>query len=222
MTVYSTLSLRTAIIRVRTPFSTRSFAVRLQTCSGLTTWLLQEFRILWCAKSQSSPYLDCDGKSEWTDKSTLLNVLLEWLPAFRLASYYSDNDLLKSASSDGSSWVEYSPGLDLQKLAISLPAVIVITALLAVQPLGLALLANYASSHYTWTESLDGFALSKLGASIAEDVPVISAMKAGEVKILDKEKGWIGDARGNENIIRQLASGGAEGLKTWYFVSVSV
>jgi len=168
--------------------------------------------------NQSSPYLDCDPDGSSTSNDTFLNELLEWLPNFAdpvkataaltLANYYSNNAMLNLISGVGSVPLYYVPGMDMQKFAIPLPAMIIITVLLATQLVGLALLAHYASRHPTWTESLDAFALLRLGASIAEDVPLISALKAKEVKMLDEKPGWIGDVGGDEREIRGLALGG--------------
>ena len=92
-------------------------------------------------------------------------------------------------------------------------SLIVISILLTAQLIGLALLSTYAVRHPTWTESLDAFALLRIGAAMAEDVPLISAMQAKDVSMLDERDGWIGD-EGCEGEFRTLAVGGSERVRS--------
>ena len=71
---------------------------------------------------------------------------------------------------------------------------IVITLLLAMQLAGLAFLAIHVSLHPNWTESLDAWAMLRLGAEIGPDVPAVCALTAQRVGMLDEKKGWVGDA----------------------------
>ena len=170
--------------------------------------------------NQSSSELSCDSTNS-TD--TFLNALFQWLPNFgdplkataalTLANYLSNNALLNLVTESDSFPLVYDPGMDLQKFAMPLPAMIVISILLAVQLVGLAALAIYASRDNTWTESLDSFAMLRLGASIAEDIPMISSLKSKEAKVLDEKAGWIGDAGEEGKGIRRLVLGGSEGVK---------
>lgn len=172
--------------------------------------------------SQISPDLDCDPDSDANKYGIFLNALFEWLPNFRdpvkataaltLATYYSNNAILNLVPNYSAVPLYYDAGFDMQKFAVPLPAMIIITILLAVQLAGLAFLALYASRHPTWTESLDSFAVLRLGASIAEDVPLLSALQAKEATMLDEKAGWIGDT-GIEGELRQLALGGSERVR---------
>ena len=170
---------------------------------------------------QDSPEISCDSTNR---DDTFLNALFQWLPNFgvplkataalTLANYYSNNALLNLGTGGGGAVpLVYDPGMDMQKFAMPLPAMIVISILLAMQLIGLAILAIYASRHNTWTESLDSFAMLRLGASIAENVPMISSSKSKEAKTLDEMAGWIGDAGGEGPGIGRLALGGAQGVK---------
>ena len=178
--------------------------------------------IWWNQTSQSSPGLDCDAGSDANVHGIFLSALFQWLPNFRdpikataaltLANYYSKNAILNFVPDYSAFPLSSDAGLDTQKFVIPLPAMIIITILLAIQLAGLALLAHYASRHPTWTESLDSFAILRLGASIAEDVPLLSALQVKEAKMLDEKAGWIGDT-GTEGEIRQLALGGSERVR---------
>jgi hypothetical protein len=69
-----------------------------------------------------------------------------------------------------------SPGYPILRLRISIPAICTISALILLQLTFLFLLAFYASKP-TWTRSLDSFAVLRMGASIAEEVPLISSLE---------------------------------------------
>lgn len=179
--------------------------------------------------NESQPTLDCATEDDGTDSETFLEALLEWLPNFSdsnkataaltLATYNSNNAILNNLQGDsnfrGNGFPTYTdPGSDMEKYAMSLPAMIVITILIATQLLGLGLLARYASHHHTWTESLDSFALLRLGAAMAGDVPIVSALQAKEASMLDQKAGWIGDGGGEEGKkIRSLEMGGPQGVR---------
>jgi hypothetical protein len=80
------------------------------------------------------------------------------------------------------------------------------------QLVGLLALALYASSRPAWTELLDGFALLRLGAAMAEGLLLVSATDAKELASLDEEAGWVGDC-GSREQVRTLAIGGVERIK---------
>ena len=72
--------------------------------------------------------------------------------------------------------------------------------------MGLILLAAYATECPSWTESLDSFAVLRLGAAIADELPLISPVEADEVVLLDEKEGWIGESK--ERKPRRLVIGG--------------
>lgn len=98
-----------------------------------------------------------------------------------------------------------------------LAAMVVITLLLAAQVVGLAFLAIYASRHSSWTESLDAWAMLRIGAEMGLDVPPVSALEARRASVLDEREGWVGDAgvEGWEKGVecRKLVLGGRERLR---------
>lgn len=59
-------------------------------------------------------------------------------------------------------------------------------------------MALHASLRTTWTESLDSWAMSRIGAEIGkEELPAVGAMNSNRAKVLSEQKGWIGN-RGYE------------------------
>lgn len=89
-----------------------------------------------------------------------------------------------------------SPGMVIQKLDISLAGILVISVLILIQLIGLLALAVYPSSRPTWTESLDSFAVLRLGAAMANELPLISSVEAKDLAVLDEKEGWIGEESG--------------------------
>ena len=138
--------------------------------------------------------------------TALVNALFDWLPifsntsnaetAFNLTIYSAHKSLLTAetlAEVDEGNPVFMKPGYDIQKPEIPLPALVIISALLATQILCLAGLALYASWYHTWTNSLDAFALLRMGASLGQqELPLISNVKASAMFSLDEREGWIG------------------------------
>ena len=104
------------------------------------------------------------------------------------------------------------PGYSIMKPSMSKAAMILLSILILIQLLGLCFLAYYAHSGPTWTDSLDSFALMRLGAAMADDLPLISAIEAGELTMLDETRGWVGDS-GVPGEFRTLTVGGPKEVK---------
>ena len=79
---------------------------------------------------------------------------------------------------DGGRGIYTSAGTDIPKLKMPRSAIILISFCIALQLICLLFLAIYASSRPTWIESLDSFAMLRLGAAIAGELPSISALEA--------------------------------------------
>ena len=86
-----------------------------------------------------------------------------------------------------------SPGLRSQKLHIPFTAIVIISLLIFSQIAGLLALGVYTSMQHTWTASLDGFALLRMGKAMRDELPLVSAADKEEVNVLDRTEGWIGD-----------------------------
>jgi len=144
-----------------------------------------------------------------------------WLPNFgdhdkataalTLATYAAANAILNLGPDpiDHNGYYLYtSAGTSLQKPDITLTGMVVVSLLFAVQIIGLALLAFYASRKRTWTGALDSWAMLKLGAEIGkESLPstvnafeaTVSAVEAKRVaKVHPDEGSSVGKSEGEE------------------------
>lgn len=153
---------------------------------------------------------------------TLPMFLLDWLSKFQEKSYletaltmttfWADQTMLDHSldsfnTQAGLRPITVIPGFQVPKLHISPPAMAVISFLIALQVTGLLALAIYASSRPVWTESLDTFAVMRLGAAMARHLPLISAVEAEELPALDEIEGWIG-GDGGKGEVEKLIIGG--------------
>lgn len=189
--------------------------------NSLSLYTHGKFGIEWTPGDAS---LDCTEPFGDTDPP-LLGPLMNWLPNFgyedkataalTLATYAAANAILNvGPGSEGNGYFLFtSPGTEIQKPDIALAGIIVVSILLATQITGLTLLAIYASRNATWTESLDAWAMLRLGAEVGkEELPAISTLKAGRARVLDEQKGWVGDTgfqgREGEIDVRELGLGG--------------
>ncbi len=136
----------------------------------------------------------------------LLTALMSWMPNFgdeesataalTLAMYAAGNAILNIGTAGATPlyYISSSQGTSIQKPTIGLAGIVVVSLLLAIQIVGLTLLPIYASRNATWTSSLDSFAILRLGAEIGrEKMPTVSALEAKNAKLLDEQKGWVGD-----------------------------
>ncbi|MCJ1438612.1 hypothetical protein MMC27_008002 [Xylographa pallens] len=178
--------------------------------------------------NQSSPKLPCPFRSPSNrPASPLLPALLGWLPNFgdpakataalTLATYAASNAILNVGPGLQDFVVWACAGSDLQKPTMAVATMVAVTLLLAAQLVGLAFLAVYASRRPSWTESLDAWAILRIGAEIGPEVPAVSTAKAQRAKMLDEKKGWIGDAGTERREVggeyRELRLGGKDGVR---------
>lgn len=178
-----------------------------------------------------SARLRCDHSESADDPvPSLLQALMAWLPnfgdhdnaiaAFTLATYAAANAILNVGPvqlTDGY-FLSTSLGTPIQRPDITFTGMVVVSILLAVQIIGLTLLAVYASRKVTWTAALDSWAMLRLGAEIGRgNLPALSAFKAKRAGVLDAQKGWVGDldvgGREGEAELRELGLGGEERVR---------
>ena len=157
----------------------------------------------------------------------LASALLEWL------SVFMDSENLEQALTVTMfsvcnalvqpDWWRYvrtvyaSPGTDVLKPNMSPIVMIMITSLIALQVFTLLGLAIYASTRPTWTESLDSFAVLRLGAAMAADLPIISPLEDDELAVLDEKEGWIGQQEGEGELKRLVIGGSMNPMRTKKF-----
>jgi hypothetical protein len=106
---------------------------------------------------------------------------------------YLANYILLTKDMFDVSEVYYDMGADTKVPVIKKLGVIVVSVLLGVYLLGLGTMAWYAYSTPTWTSTLDSFAMMRLGAAMADRLPLLLGVD-DEVSVLDETQGWIGDA----------------------------
>ena len=114
------------------------------------------------------------------------------MSALTLSEYIVHDYML---SLDGPVPIQSCPGQKLSKPQISLPALIAITVLLGIQIIGLGYMAFYSHLRPAWTETLDSFAMMKIGAEIERHRNFSGAETylAEETRLLDELDGWVGE-----------------------------
>jgi hypothetical protein len=120
-----------------------------------------------------------------------------------------ENNVLPKSSHTLS--ISFDHGADTQIPSISLAGIIVVSLLLAIFLVSLFIMASYASISSRWTDQLDSFAMMRIGASIADHVPLKIGNRTHEMSVLDEIPGCIGNAA-EENEIGRLALGGENSL----------
>lgn len=101
-----------------------------------------------------------------------------------------------------------SPGMAIQKFSSAKAPSTAISLLILLQVIGLLLFAAYSVSQPTWTATLDGFATLRIGAALADGLPLISSMQAKDVALLGGKRGCIGDNGDDAGRPRTLTVGG--------------
>ncbi|KAI0168750.1 hypothetical protein BJ166DRAFT_463050, partial [Pestalotiopsis sp. NC0098] len=104
-------------------------------------------------------------------------------------------------------------GEDTQKPGISDVGIAIVSILLLLDLFCLAALALYSARVPRWTEQLDSFAMMRLGAAMADDLPLQVANKTERISILDETPGCIGDATGGEGTVGELGIGAKTPLR---------
>ncbi|KAE8416799.1 hypothetical protein BDV36DRAFT_296809 [Aspergillus pseudocaelatus] len=75
---------------------------------------------------------------------------------------------------------------------ISQASIIAISILHSVYLISLLCVASYAAFYPKWTGSMNGFAMMRIGAAVADRMPLLITYKEDEIHALDKIPGWIG------------------------------
>lgn len=109
-------------------------------------------------------------------------------------------------------FVSADMGADTQLPVISHEGIIVISILLGIYLAGLLAMALYASHRPTWTSSLDAFAMLRIGAAIADELPFRYARNSRLVQVLDHTPGYIGEAEDGHADVGKLALGSSRAL----------
>lgn len=115
---------------------------------------------------------------------------------FTAALYLSHSVLLTKgfSSMSRSLTVNYDLGAASQIPAISAAGIVTVAVLWGLFIAALFAMAGYAGRVVTWTSALDSFAMMRIGADMARDVPLLVCADKDAVTALDESPGWVGDA----------------------------
>lgn len=73
-------------------------------------------------------------------------------------------------------------------------------------------LAVYAAWTPHWTTQLDSFAMMRIGAAMAEKLPLTVGQNKNTIKSLDKNPGWVGDISEEKEPLGRLGLGAGRSL----------
>ncbi|MCJ1377756.1 hypothetical protein MMC17_000852 [Xylographa soralifera] len=143
-----------------------------------------------------------------SNEADVLNEVGVWLSnflpsdsiraAFTNSIFLSNQAMITQGASSPSLTIASDAGKDTQIPVISRTGVIVISVFLSLDLVALASMALYAYHTRTWTESLDAFAMMRLGAALVDKVPLSVCLDPDKIKVLDEIPGWVGDATPDE------------------------
>ncbi len=153
--------------------------------------------------------------------------LAQWIYNFNM----NDTERLTNAFNAAAflanqTWMLYSPGLgntlivsydlgeDTQVPSISNAGMVLISVLLVLYLAALFTLAMYSSRYPRWTIQLDSFTMMRLGAAVADRVPLLVGNRTDDIKVLDEIPGWIGDEVESEAGVGRLGLGAQRRLNS--------
>lgn len=143
--------------------------------------------------------------------------------AFTAAAYLAHNlRLTKTALSQNRTLtLNYDLGIDISIPNISTAGIVTVAVLLGLFVCSCFLMSWYASRVPLWSSELDAFAMMRIGAELAEFVPLMAAKSADNVNILDHRPGWIGDAEPEKEVGKLSLGAQAKLRKKRKYVSYS-
>jgi hypothetical protein len=143
------------------------------------------------------------------DLVAILNDTSVGTSALSMAMYFANEGLLTTTASKGSSSrrIFYSAGAVLTKPKWSLAAIVTVSILIGIQFFGLCALMAYTYFSPRWTDTLDAFAMVRVGAQLQRsgrvDLPGIRDTDSEDLKSLKDVDGLVG-----------VAAEGSSGLPT--------
>lgn len=134
--------------------------------------------------------------------------------AFDAAAFLANKAWMQNSVSpaEKSLTVNFDLGADTQIPVISRGGMIFVSILLGLYILMLIPLAIYATWSPRWTAQLDSFALMRIGAAIAEKLPLTVGQNKNTIKSLDEIPGWVGDTSGEKEPLGRLGLGAGRSL----------
>ncbi|KAI0451725.1 hypothetical protein F5B21DRAFT_485885 [Xylaria acuta] len=127
--------------------------------------------------------------------------------AFSSAAFLANEAWMTSNLENAHFSVSYDLGADTEIPVISRAGIVLISTLLGLYLLGVLSMALYAAGVPRWTNTLDAFAMIRVGAAMGDRVPLLACEDVDRVNALDEMPGGIGDATGGEGSVGELAIG---------------
>ncbi|KAJ5355679.1 hypothetical protein N7517_010288 [Penicillium concentricum] len=172
--------------------------------------------------SDDGPSYSCTPSQDGgTDDPEVDNVIAEWLNTlfandadivknvFDVAAFIANQAWMESSIDDESKNLEISfdMGSDTQIPVISRGGLILVSILLALEIFILLPLAVYAAIIPRWTSSLDSFTMMRIGAAVADKMPLLLGRETDKVDVLDQLPGYVGDQSEESDVIGKLGLG---------------
>lgn len=129
--------------------------------------------------------------------------------AFTVATFLANQAWMLNNVDVGSHslYISYDLGADTEVPVISEAGIRLVSALLGLDLLALLAMAFYAYLSPRWTDQLDAFTMMRLGAAMADKVPLMVGRQTDKIKVLDEIPGWIGDTAEKDEEIGRLGLG---------------
>ena len=131
--------------------------------------------------------------------------------AFASAAFLATDVFAPNSQVSNTISISYDMGADIQIPQISRAGIIFVSVLLGLDLACLLALSLYSAWIPRWTDTLDSFAMMRIGASISERVPLLAARHVERIKTLDETPGWMGNASDGE--IGELCLGAEQPLR---------
>jgi hypothetical protein len=100
--------------------------------------------------------------------------------------------------------IAFDMGHDTQIPTISRTGLILVSLLLGLDILILFPLAAYAAGVPRWTSTLDSFAMMRMGAAVADELPLLIGRDTDKIDALDELPGCIGDQAEEGDVVGKL------------------
>lgn len=127
--------------------------------------------------------------------------------AFSGAAFLANEAWMTQNPSSTGLAVSYDLGADTEVPVISRAGIVVISTLLGLYLLGVLSMALYAARVPRRTDTLDAFAMMRIGAAAGDRVPLLICKDADRVAALDEMPGGFGNATGGEGQEGEVAIG---------------
>ncbi|KAI8627181.1 hypothetical protein F5Y19DRAFT_443539 [Xylariaceae sp. FL1651] len=182
--------------------------------------LVRDFLDQYAVNDPLDPCLRYENGGSWDPNSQVASYLWAFVwnqwdgyggeriqNAFSAAAFLANEAWMLSQTPNNDFTVSYDLGADTNIPVISRAAIILISTLLGLHLLGVLSMALYAAWVPRWTNTLNAFAMMRVGAAMADRVPLLVCKDVDQVKALDDMPGGFGDATGGEGPVGELAIG---------------